>query len=120
MDGWLQGADDQFYKSGQLLTEKFQVGVCVVCTPRVVIVPGRCVGPREVSGVSLCTGGGFGCCRHGVLGTCRVVACAGLQEASTAAGVPATVRFQAGYDHSYYFISTFIDEHIEHHARYLA
>lgn len=24
-----------------------------------------------------------------------------------------------GYDHSYYFISTFIGEHVEHHARYL-
>ena len=25
-----------------------------------------------------------------------------------------------GYDHGYYFISTFVDEHIKHHAKYLA
>lgn len=30
-----------------------------------------------------------------------------------------TIRMQEGYDHSYYFISTFIGEHIEHHAKYL-
>lgn len=29
------------------------------------------------------------------------------------------VRYQDGYDHGYYFISTFIGEHIEHHAKYL-
>ncbi|KAH8548599.1 s-formylglutathione hydrolase-like protein [Umbelopsis sp. PMI_123] len=29
------------------------------------------------------------------------------------------VRYQEGYDHSYYFISTFISSHIEHHAKYL-
>jgi len=26
---------------------------------------------------------------------------------------------QEGYDHSYYFISTFIDEHVEYHAQRL-
>ncbi|KAL7417652.1 esterase D [Mrakia frigida] len=29
------------------------------------------------------------------------------------------VRSQEGYDHSYYFISTFVDEHVEFHAKYL-
>jgi S-formylglutathione hydrolase len=29
------------------------------------------------------------------------------------------VRIQPGYDHSYYFISSFIDEHLEFHASYL-
>ncbi len=29
------------------------------------------------------------------------------------------VRMQPGYDHSYFFIQTFIDEHLEFHARYL-
>ncbi|OZJ05933.1 hypothetical protein BZG36_01224 [Bifiguratus adelaidae] len=29
------------------------------------------------------------------------------------------LRYQQGYDHSYYFISTFIDDHIRHHAKYL-
>jgi S-formylglutathione hydrolase len=26
---------------------------------------------------------------------------------------------QQGYDHSYYFIATFIDDHLRHHARAL-
>ncbi len=30
-----------------------------------------------------------------------------------------TYRFQEGYDHSYYFIATFIDEHIRFHANHL-
>lgn len=30
-----------------------------------------------------------------------------------------TVRYQDGYDHSYYFISTFIDEHLRFHATHL-
>jgi len=33
--------------------------------------------------------------------------------------VEVTLRLQKGYDHSYWFIQTFIDEHLEHHARYL-
>jgi S-formylglutathione hydrolase len=28
-------------------------------------------------------------------------------------------RLHEGYDHSYYFISTFIEDHIKHHASYL-
>jgi len=30
-----------------------------------------------------------------------------------------TYREQPGYDHSYYFITTFIDDHLRHHAKYL-
>lgn len=30
---------------------------------------------------------------------------------------PATIRYQAGYDHSYYFIASFIGEHIAFHAK---
>lgn len=30
--------------------------------------------------------------------------------------IPLSLRFQSGYDHSYFFIQTFIDEHIKHHA----
>ena len=41
------------------------------------------------------------------------------QAACTAAGHPLQLRLQPGYDHSYYFISTFIGEHIAHHARAL-
>jgi S-formylglutathione hydrolase len=39
-----------------------------------------------------------------------------LEAACTAAGQPATIRLQPGYDHSYYFISTFLPEHIAWHA----
>jgi len=42
-----------------------------------------------------------------------------FMEAAQKAKVPVTFRMQAGYDHSYYFMSTFIREHIEHHARFL-
>jgi len=35
------------------------------------------------------------------------------------AKLPVTLRFQRGYDHSYFFIQTFIDDHIKHHAQYL-
>jgi S-formylglutathione hydrolase len=33
---------------------------------------------------------------------------------------PATCRLQSGYDHSYFFIATFIDEHLEFHFNILA
>merc|ERR1712190_654957 len=39
--------------------------------------------------------------------------------AAQEAKVPVTFRMQAGYDHSYYFMSTFIGEHLAHHARFL-
>ncbi|MBA4344013.1 MAG: S-formylglutathione hydrolase [Methylibium sp.] len=42
-----------------------------------------------------------------------------LQQACAAAGHPLTLRRQPGYDHSYYFIASFIGEHIAHHAQAL-
>src|SRR5688500_4706791 len=39
-----------------------------------------------------------------------------LEAACNAAGQPLTLRRHAGYDHGYYFISTFIADHIRHHA----
>ncbi|XP_061431274.1 S-formylglutathione hydrolase [Lethenteron reissneri] len=39
--------------------------------------------------------------------------------ACTQAKVPAVFRLQEGYDHSYYFIATFMDDHVLHHAKYL-
>lgn len=39
-----------------------------------------------------------------------------LREACDKAGLPATIRMQEGYDHSYYFISTFMAEHVAWHA----
>ncbi|MDP3897108.1 MAG: S-formylglutathione hydrolase [Mesorhizobium sp.] len=43
-----------------------------------------------------------------------------LEEACTAAGIPLTLRMQPGYDHSYFFISTFMDDHLAWHAARLA
>ncbi|MBJ7575242.1 S-formylglutathione hydrolase [Luteimonas sp. MC1828] len=42
-----------------------------------------------------------------------------LQAACVTAGHPLQLRMQPGYDHSYYFISSFIGEHIAHHAKAL-
>ncbi|WP_394693652.1 S-formylglutathione hydrolase [Hyphobacterium sp.] len=42
-----------------------------------------------------------------------------FEAACSEAGQKLTLRRQAGYDHSYYFISTFMDDHIAHHARAL-
>jgi S-formylglutathione hydrolase len=42
-----------------------------------------------------------------------------LQAAADAAGHPLTLRMQPGYDHSYYFIASFIGEHIAYHAEQL-
>ena len=39
-----------------------------------------------------------------------------LQAAARASGHPLTLRLQPGYDHSYYFIASFIDDHLRHHA----
>lgn len=43
-----------------------------------------------------------------------------LEAACAAAGQPLTLRMQAGYDHSYYFISTFMAYHLRWHAARLA
>ncbi|MCV6625977.1 MAG: alpha/beta hydrolase-fold protein, partial [Cellvibrionaceae bacterium] len=42
-----------------------------------------------------------------------------LVAAAQAANYPMNIRMQPGYDHSYYFIASFIGEHIEFHARHL-
>ncbi len=39
-----------------------------------------------------------------------------LEDAAQAAGHPLVLRMQPGHDHSYYFIASFIGEHIAHHA----
>ncbi len=40
-----------------------------------------------------------------------------LQAACEAADHPLQLRMQPGYDHSYYFIASFIGDHIAHHAK---
>ena len=42
-----------------------------------------------------------------------------LEEACRQSKYPLTLRRQDGYDHSYYFIASFIADHIEHHRRAL-
>jgi S-formylglutathione hydrolase len=42
-----------------------------------------------------------------------------LQAACAKANIPLTLRRQAGYDHSYYFISTFMGDHLHWHAERL-
>ena len=42
-----------------------------------------------------------------------------LTEQCAAVGQPATIRMQPGYDHSYYFISTFMGAHLTWHAERL-
>jgi S-formylglutathione hydrolase len=43
-----------------------------------------------------------------------------LREACERAGVALDLRMQEGYDHSYFFIAAFIDDHLRFHARNLA
>ena len=42
-----------------------------------------------------------------------------LEAACEAAGINLTLRRQPGYDHSYYFIATFIEDHLRWHAERL-
>ncbi|ATB30896.1 S-formylglutathione hydrolase [Melittangium boletus] len=39
-----------------------------------------------------------------------------LRQACEQAGQPLTLRTQDGYDHGYYFVSTFMADHLRHHA----
>jgi S-formylglutathione hydrolase len=43
-----------------------------------------------------------------------------FREACERAGQPLELRMQPGYDHSYFFIATFMGDHLRHHARHLA
>ena len=42
-----------------------------------------------------------------------------LEEACAKANIPLTLRMREGYDHSYFFISTFMDDHLKWHAERL-
>ncbi|WP_233171964.1 S-formylglutathione hydrolase [Dyella sp. ASV21] len=42
-----------------------------------------------------------------------------FDQACAEAGQPLLLRRHAGYDHSYYFITSFIDDHLRHHAQAL-
>jgi S-formylglutathione hydrolase len=42
-----------------------------------------------------------------------------FEQACAESGLPVEVRYHAGYDHGYYFIATFIEDHLRHHAELL-
>jgi S-formylglutathione hydrolase len=42
-----------------------------------------------------------------------------LTQAFNAAGLDIAIRMQPGYDHSYFFVASFIEDHIRFHARNL-
>ena len=42
-----------------------------------------------------------------------------FEEACQKAGQPIALRFHKGYDHSYFFIASFMEDHIRHHAEFL-
>ena len=42
-----------------------------------------------------------------------------LEQSCQRGGQPLRLRRHDGYDHSYFFIASFVGEHIEHHARLL-
>lgn len=42
-----------------------------------------------------------------------------LEDACRRAGIEATIRMQPGYDHSFYFVSTFMSDHLAWHAQRL-
>jgi S-formylglutathione hydrolase len=42
-----------------------------------------------------------------------------FKEACLRSGTALELRFQDGYDHGYYFISTFVADHLHHHAAHL-
>ncbi|MBE7209499.1 MAG: S-formylglutathione hydrolase [Gluconacetobacter diazotrophicus] len=44
---------------------------------------------------------------------------AALRDACAAAGIPLELRMRPGYDHSYFFVASFIAEHLRWHARAL-
>ena len=43
-----------------------------------------------------------------------------LEAACAAHGHPLELRMRAGYDHSYFFVASFIEDHLRHHAQALA
>jgi len=42
-----------------------------------------------------------------------------LEAAAESGGYPLELNYRQGYDHSYYFIATFIEDHLRFHARHL-
>jgi S-formylglutathione hydrolase len=43
-----------------------------------------------------------------------------LRDACASVGQTLNLRIQEGYDHSYHFVSTFMEDHLRHHAAALS
>ena len=43
-----------------------------------------------------------------------------FEQACKSVNQPLNLRYQTGYDHSYYFIASFIEDHIRHHANLIS
>ena len=43
-----------------------------------------------------------------------------LERACAVHGQPLTLFHRDGYDHSYYFIASFVEDHLRHHAQELS
>eukprot|EP00911_Craspedida_sp_UC1_P002490 UC1_evm1s1850 len=42
-----------------------------------------------------------------------------IQASAGADNITCALRMHDGYDHSYYFIASFVEDHLKHHAQYL-
>lgn len=42
-----------------------------------------------------------------------------LERACATAGQAAKIRLHDGYNHSYFFMASFMEEHLDHHAKFL-
>ncbi len=42
-----------------------------------------------------------------------------LESVASEVGFPLTLRIQPGYDHSYFFIASFVEDHLRFHAQHL-
>lgn len=42
-----------------------------------------------------------------------------LIDACAKANIPLNYRLQNGYDHGYFFVGTFIGDHLKHHSKFL-
>jgi S-formylglutathione hydrolase len=42
-----------------------------------------------------------------------------LKAAAEESKLPLELRVQVGYDHSYFFVASFLDDHLKHHAALL-
>lgn len=85
--------------------------------PTELVAAGRVGGgtPARPLHVLIDQGGDDGFLKDGQLRPEDLVAAA----AGAGPAVRVEYRLQAGYDHSYFFIATFIDDHVAHHARAL-